>query len=165
MFSETPWLKGAVAGLAATGFMTAAMVLGNRFLPPRHRYPLPPRQITENILNRAGVSPLLNRDEETAATVTAHFAYGTAAGALYGALPGRRSGHAVLSGLGYGLAVWAASYLGWLPAMNCPAAAPREPASRNGLMVIAHLVWGTTLGWMLSKPWPQLGAEESPLDG
>jgi hypothetical protein len=114
MFSGTRFLKGAVAGFAATGFMTVAMVLGKRLLPVRHRYPLPPRQITETILDRTGVSAVLNREEELAATVAAHFAYGTAAGTLYGVLPLRSSRHATKTGAAYGLAVWAASYLGWL---------------------------------------------------
>ena len=54
MPSEPSFVRGAIAGFAATGFMTAAMVLGKRFLPLIHQYRLPPRQITETMGIRAG---------------------------------------------------------------------------------------------------------------
>lgn len=41
--------------------------------------------------------------------------------------------------------MWVASYLGWIPASRRLKAATRHPARRNGLMLIAHLVWGAAL--------------------
>ena len=41
-----------------------------------------------------------------------------------------------------GVAVWAASYFGWIPAMGVLSPAHRHPPARNALMIAAHLVWG-----------------------
>jgi len=48
-------------------------------------------------------------------------------------------------GSGYGLAIWAASYLGWIPAAGILTPATKHRASRNLLMLAAHVVWGTAL--------------------
>ena len=45
-------------------------------------------------------------------------------------------------GSGAGVAVWAASYFGWIPAMGLLSPAHRHPPARNALMIAAHLVWG-----------------------
>jgi len=56
-------------------------------------------------------------------------------------LPQRRQG----TGAGYGVAVWALSYLGWIPALNVLKPATQHPPRRDLLMIAAHLVWGTAL--------------------
>jgi uncharacterized membrane protein YagU involved in acid resistance len=138
-------LLGALAGLAATAPMTLAMKLMHEQLPRGEQYPLPPRQVMEGIAAKAGVREHLDEDEREAATWVSHFAYGTACGALYGALSGEgMDEHALAAGAGFGLAVWAASYLGWLPAAGIMAPATEHPARRNALMIAAHLVWGAT---------------------
>jgi hypothetical protein len=38
--------------------------------------------------------------------------------------------------------VWAASYAGWLPAVNTLPPPQRRPAGRNLLLILSHLVWG-----------------------
>jgi len=48
--------------------------------------------------------------------------------------------------VGYGLVVWAGSYLGLLPAVGLHRPATREPAGRNGMMIGAHVVFGAVLG-------------------
>jgi len=145
-------LLGALAGLAATAPMTLAMKLMHEQLPREERYPLPPRQVTEGLAEKAGVNEQLGEEERKAATWVSHFAYGTACGALYGAVPGVRAlGHPALSGVGFGLAVWAGSYLGWLPAAGVLAPATEHPARRNALMIAAHVVWGATTGLALER--------------
>ena len=140
-------LLGALAGLAATAPMTLAMKLMHEQLPREEQYPLPPRQVTEGMAEKAGVNEHLNEDEREAATWASHFAYGAACGALYGALTGERvDRHPVLAGVGFGVAVWAGSYLGWLPAAGIIAPATEHPARRNALMIAAHVVWGATAG-------------------
>src|SRR5436190_911638 len=54
---RNPILAGALAGLAATVPMTLAMELMYRQLPPRQRYPLPPRLITQRLARRARRRP------------------------------------------------------------------------------------------------------------
>ncbi|MCC7419055.1 MAG: hypothetical protein IT428_02120 [Planctomycetaceae bacterium] len=147
-------MKGAVAGLAATGFMTAAMVLGRRFLPRNQRQTLPPQEITQSMLRRTGLAPALDGQQEMATTAALHLGYGAAAGSLYAGLPQSASQNGIASGMAYGAAVWAASYLGWLPALGLPPAAPRESASRNLLLIASHLVYGAALGAILSHGVP-----------
>ena len=131
---------GSLAGLAATLPMTAAMGRLHRRLPENQRYALPPREIVA-----AAGGP-----ERPGATLLAHFGYGALTGALF-ALQPRRS---PLVGAGFGVAVWAASYLGWIPALGLLAPATRHPARRNALMLAAHLAWGSALasGCARSRP-------------
>jgi uncharacterized membrane protein YagU involved in acid resistance len=48
------------------------------------------------------------------------------------------------TGAAAGLAVWLASYMGWIPAVGNLEPATRHPARRNALMIVAHLVWGAS---------------------
>lgn len=147
-------LLGALAGLAATAPMTLAMKLMHEVLPEHEQYPLPPRQVTEGMAEKAGVNEHLDDEERAAATWVSHFAYGTACGALYGALSESLEGVGAppaLAGVGFGLAVWAGSYLGWLPAAGIISPATEHPPRRTALMIAAHVVWGATAGAMLDK--------------
>ena len=145
-------LLGALAGLAATAPMTLAMKLMHEQLPRGERYPLPPRQVTEGLAEKAGLGEHLDEEEREAATWVSHFAYGAACGALYGALSGGRlEEHPALAGAGFGAAVWVGSYLGWLPAAGILAPATEHPPRRNALMIAAHLVWGATAGVALER--------------
>jgi hypothetical protein len=145
-------LLGALAGLAATGPMTLAMKLMHEQLPREERYPLPPRQVTEGLAEKAGVNEHLDEDEREAATWLSHFAYGAACGAAYGAVSGERVDESpLLAGVGFGLAVWAGSYLGWLPAAGIISPATEHPARRNALMIAAHVVWGAGVGAAVAR--------------
>jgi hypothetical protein len=133
---------GAVAGYAATLAMTALMQRLHERLPDDEGYPLTPREITETL------APA--RDDEATATRTilAHFAYGALTGALYG-LAAPRAGLA--GGALYGVGVWSASYLGWIPSLSILKPATSHPPRRNALMIAAHLVWGGATAWGLSE--------------
>jgi len=139
---------GAAAGLAATVPMTAAMKLAQRALPPHQRHPLPPRRITLRALRKAGLRPHVHLDESQrhGLTLAAHYGYGTAAGAAFGLLAPRHTREAISAGVGYGLLVWAASYLGLMPALDLHPPATRESLGRNAMMIAAHVVWGAALG-------------------
>jgi hypothetical protein len=149
-------LDGATAGLLATVPMTAVMLAGHRALPRHERYPLPPAEITaqaaETAADAADAAPP-DPEALTALTLAAHFGYGAATGALYALAvppaPGVAAG--ALRGAGWGLAVWAGSYLGWLPAARILKPATEHPARRNALMIGAHLVWGAALGALLAR--------------
>jgi uncharacterized membrane protein YagU involved in acid resistance len=141
-------LTGALAGLAATVPMTLAMVWMHRRLPEDEQYPLPPRQVTMNMAEAAGVVEReeLDESEKSGLTLAAHFGYGATVGALYGPVAHALPLPPVASGVAYGLTVWAASYLGWLPAAGILSPATEHPARRTALMIAAHVVWGATAG-------------------
>src|SRR5215210_562467 len=140
-------ILGALAGLAATAPMSLAMKLMHEHLPPEEKYPLPPRQVAEGLAEAAGVNEHLDEEEREAATWASHFAYGATCGAMYGTVSGERVDESpVLAGVGFGLAVWAGSYLGWLPAAGILSPATEHPARRNALMIAAHVVWGAGVG-------------------
>jgi hypothetical protein len=56
-----------------------------------------------------------------------------------------------LSGAGFGVAVWAGSYSGRLPAAGILSPATRHPPRRNALMIAAHVVRGATAGLVVDK--------------
>ena len=137
----TRWVMGAIAGIVATAPMTMAMRHLHRRLPPPHRYPLPPRELVESsALRRLG-----NRGNMT---IIAHFLYGGAAGAIFAATWRRPR---LRRGALYGVIVWTASYLGWIPSIGLLKPATRHPVPRNALMVGVHLVWGTCLAACLEE--------------
>lgn len=132
-------LLGALAGIGGTIAMTAAMRRLARVLPAAQRYPMPPREISQEVLpEQPQTAPSETRLRDL--TVAAHFGYGALTGALF-ALARRPPG--ALAGAGYGLVVWAVSYLGWIPAVRILEPATQHPARRNALMMAVHLLWGT----------------------
>lgn len=145
------YLAGALAGLVAAVPMTATMVILHRRLPKPLRYELPPRQITGRVaegLGRADRS--MPEYALTWSSLAAHFGYGALTGALY-PLVARRVGPGPVPGALYGIAVWAASYMGWVPAAGILQPATRQPAPRRRLMLTAHLVWGATTALVSSR--------------
>ena len=123
----------AVAGIVGTMAMTSAMRRLHARLPAEERYPLTPREIID-----AAIAPPDEAGRDL--TTAAHFTYGAACGALVAAAdpkPSKRVGAAA------GVAIWLASYMGWIPALNLLKPATEHPARRNALMIAVHLVWGT----------------------
>jgi hypothetical protein len=96
-----------------------------------------------------GAHRQLSSRELNGLTLLAHFGYGAACGAAYAALVPRSPVPHPVGGVGWGLAVWTGSYLGWLPALGLHPPATREPRERNALMLAAHVVWGATAGTLL----------------
>lgn len=146
---------GAVAGVVATAAMTASMDAMYRRLAEDDRYPLPPRELTERIdglIHGQAGDELL-----TVEALAAHFGYGAATGALYGMLGASQVGRPALTGAGYGVLIWLASYLGWIPLAGVLRPATRHPAPRNALMLSAHLVWGAALGLTANRLAKSLG--------
>lgn len=72
---------------------------------------------------------ILKADEDDSSywTMIAHFAYGGATGALFAL----QSHWAPLAGVGYGIGVWVASYLGWIPVARILVPATRHPMRRK----------------------------------
>lgn len=138
-------LRGAIAGSVATVPMTISMLIGWRLLPGRERYPLPPREITQDLAKRLGIGDRLTDGQLTAATMLSHFGYGAFFGSTYALMEKRVPLRSGAKGVLAGLMLWVASYLGWLPALGILKPATRHPWRRNVLMILAHIVWGLTL--------------------
>lgn len=138
-------IRGALAGVVATAPMTILMETMNRSVRQGKRKPLPPRQITESLADRATAG---HPDEMTldVATMVAHFGFGAGAGAAFGLVPSSVRRRPVLAGVGFGLALWATSYAGVLPAFELQRRPDRRPAWRNATMIAGHVMWGAVLG-------------------
>lgn len=154
-----PWARGgwdamavgAVAGAAATAPMTAVMLVLGKLAAREGRHPFPPRVITAEVTERAGLWQRADEQERDTMTMAGHFGYGAALGAAYGAPSVTRLLPGPLGGAAYGLLVWAASYAGWLPAAGIMRPAWRDARGRNLQMIAAHLVWGAALGWLMRR--------------
>lgn len=135
---------GAAAGLTATVPMTIAMEVIQRLLPPEEQTPQEPLIITRKLLTRVDLHRRFDHHQKLALTVAAHFAYGAAAGAASNYLGHRLPLPQRLRGPAFGLLVWGASYVGWLPALKILSPPSRRPLGRNLLLIGSHLVWGAT---------------------
>jgi uncharacterized membrane protein YagU involved in acid resistance len=142
---------GAVGGFVATGPMTIAMWAIRAALPCEEQYPIPPRIVTRRAAAAADVAHRLDEPEMKAATTVAHFGFGAAAGAVYGAVVPRLPFGPAANGIAFGLGVWAGSYLGWLPAVGLHPPAHRESLGRNLVHFGAHVVWGSVLGLLTAQ--------------
>jgi putative membrane protein len=134
--------------------MTVVMEGLRAVLPAEQHRRMPPREIVdqtvEKTVEHTGQGAELDqRDRAALATIT-HFAFGAAAGALYGAVvDSRRS--SVLKGVAYGLTVWALAYGVGLPSLGLHPAATRDTTDRNEVLIASHLVWGAVLGKLTQK--------------
>ncbi|PPF87857.1 hypothetical protein C5B96_03480 [Subtercola sp. Z020] len=134
-------VRGIVTGLAATAAMSVVFVGADRAGAVDRP---PPRSIVDHFL------PFVPPKASDRAAATTHFAYGAAGGVafelLMHALHEPRLGRRLASGAAFGLAVWAAGYEGWVPAMNVLPPAHRDHPARVASELAAHLVYGLSLG-------------------
>lgn len=144
-------LAGAAAGGLATLGMSAFMFAGRRAgLLGR----MPPEKITARALDALGVHRS-RRGQDVAASVM-HLAFGAGAGAVFE--PARRALRlpvpAALQGAVFGTAVWAVSYMGWVPALGIMPPPERDRPGRPAIMLAAHWVYGAGLGFLLAASTP-----------
>jgi len=151
---------GAIAGIIATVPMTLFMVVVHRLLPRREQQPLPPEQITADLVQRSRLRRFLTWNGERTLAWALHFAFGASAGMLYAGLLARVPLPAWLKGTAFGIVVWVGSYFGWLPSQQIHGQGDEQTWRRNALMLAAHLVWGTTLGMLVMQRMP--GGENAP---
>lgn len=134
----------ALAGLVASIPMGLIMIGLNRVLSTRAE---PPKLITKRLANRFGLGKTVRRGKRWDMTTwAAHLGYGAAAASLYPLLTRVLPIPSILRGMVYAMGVWAASYMGWLPAANILPPANRQPARRNVVMILSHLLWGSLIG-------------------
>jgi uncharacterized membrane protein YagU involved in acid resistance len=143
-------ITGAVAGAAATVPMTIFWEVLHARLPGEPPRPLPPREVAEGLAVKAGISRELSETQMQRLAMALHFGYGTVTGALFGTVAPRRPAAAVGAGMLFGLGVWTASYLGWLPASGIRHSPRWDPPTRTRLLVASHLVWGAAAGLIVS---------------
>lgn len=141
---------GALAGVAGAVPMTLVMERLHRELPTGEREPLPPRQITEHLSEHANVAHHMDEGDMRAASYANHFAYGAATGAVFGNIARRLPMSPIVSGVTFALGVWTISYFGWLPALKILPPADEHAPRRNAIMILAHVVWGASMGLVLS---------------
>jgi len=132
-------LGGAIAGFVATIPMTCVIALGRgtrMLLNP------PPKQITGSAASRAGILHKPSSEKFKFGWVAAHFGYGAACGAIYGATKPIFPADTRIAGLLFGEAVWAVSYLGYVPALGLYPWPKDDSKSRMAVMIAAHAVYG-----------------------
>ncbi len=141
---------GAAAGLVATLPMTWAMNHMHRHLPREEQYPLPPVEIVDSLLDQWGLKPKVSPGQEKLMIVLGHYSYGAVSGLAYAALTPADTRRPVARGSVFGLLLWAASYLGWLPLLHILRPATYHPRERNALMLATHALWGAITALLVS---------------
>ncbi|WP_425613592.1 DUF1440 domain-containing protein [Anatilimnocola sp. NA78] len=111
---------------------------------------LPPREITSEVLARM-LDEAVPEHFRQPTIIVAHYGFGAAVACLYPlamrVIPIRS---AVIQGMAFGLQVWVVSYLGLLPIADSVGRAGNRTFRVNGTMILAHLIWGTSVG-VISK--------------
>ncbi len=149
--------RGFASGLAATAVMSAVMVAAQK---TGLLGQMPPQKISDRFLEFARVRRGTSKGTRRALATVAHFGFGGACGALFGAghafwrqrSSARESGYGrILAGIVFGTGVWAASYAGWVPALDIMPRPGRDRAGRPATMVVAHWVFGATLAKLVGS--------------
>ena len=107
----------------------------------------PPEAITRRLAQRTtGQRPTGTQLDVLSAA--AHLSVGSSAGAIFGLVvpPQPNPLRAATAGAGYGLMVWCAGYVGFLPALDLMSPPPSGERRRTRTMVVAHIVYGAALG-------------------
>ncbi len=141
MPAATAVAVAAVAGLVAAGPMLLVMEALKR-----PESPVPPHRVGLRIGATAGVVQPMTPLERRVFTGVSHFAYGAGAAAPFGLVTPRGPAAGAVAGAAWGLAVWAASYSGWLPAAGILPPPWRRSTRRNANLIAAHVAWGVLVG-------------------
>jgi len=145
---------GAAGGAAATVPMSLVMVGAKRVGLLRV---LPPEEITDEVISRAGAE--VDEGASKVLSTISHLGYGAGAGAAYQLLvPARAQGAG--SGVAFALALYAGSYLGWLPVLGLKPARQGRSNVETGVMVLAHVVFGAVLGESAARTRRSLAGQE-----
>jgi uncharacterized membrane protein YagU involved in acid resistance len=135
-------LAGATAGVIATG-PQSAVVWGSRAAGVYHRRP-PPEVLAEGPTNAAVDAGVLPSHLWRPAMLVEHVGFGAAGGILF-AFVSSVVRPTMLAGVVTGLAIWKASYDGWIPALRIMPPPERDETGRQLTMVIAHVAYGLSL--------------------
>jgi hypothetical protein len=138
-------LQGAVAGMTGTLALLVLRTASERMMPstmpPVRKDPGEFMVEKAEALLRPEIRERVPQAVEMVAAKSVAAGYGVTAGALYGALR-PRGGNTLTDGALLGLGVWAAGYLGWLPAIGLmPPVAEQETVEALG-PPIRHVLFG-----------------------
>ena len=129
---------GAVAGVAATFVMQGMMMASGKFLP-ESRPPMK-KDPGEFMIEKVPLPESLKPWGANALRL----GYGMTSGVIYGALRPRR-GSPLFDGALLGVGVWAAGYLGWLPAADLmPPITEHEP-KQIAVPLVQHAIFGVAV--------------------
>jgi hypothetical protein len=134
--------KGKLAGFAGTVAVTMALRhVFPRVLPPPTRRGFLPQELVLGLERR--LPERLRRRQPRPLTRLLHYVYGSGMGGFYGLAMTRLHGAPpLLTGAGFGVAVWAGSGHAWLPGTGIlPATTDRLPQHRL-VPIAAHLLYG-----------------------
>ncbi|GIH22387.1 hypothetical protein Aph01nite_06970 [Acrocarpospora phusangensis] len=137
--------KGMLCGVMATMAHSAVMMAGRQMGLMRDQ---PPKLITRALLPGSRHRP---KPGENLFATLGHFGFGTAAGAAYAMLA---RGHQTPPSVGtaYGLAIWLASYEGWVPRLGIlPPVSREHQPGRQVVMAACHIAYGATLAYSLNR--------------
>lgn len=134
------------AGILATGPMTLALFELQKDSPGLRNSPLPPARMTTESLQPVGIPQSLNSRARVDLTMLSHFGYGVACALIYSFAAKDFKAKPAVKGTLFGAAVWAVSYLGWIPLFGFKTSAYHLSLKRNVQMLLAHIVWGASLG-------------------
>jgi hypothetical protein len=146
--------RGFAGGIVATAAMSAFMfgaqkvgLLGQ----------MPPQKISDRFLGALGLRGKTPEPARKALAVCTHFAFGGISGALFGLANEvrrtriRRTSGVIshraplVAGIAFGSAIWAVSYMGWVPALQIMPAPQSDRPGRPTSMVLAHWIFGAVL--------------------
>ena len=149
-------LQGAAAGIVGTAAMSAAMMLFKK--SGALKTEVMPKRITGNLVCKAGLRNKLPPPTFECAWIASHFAYGATWSALVNVFAAKKiRAQPYVSGTALGGALWALSYLGWVPLVGLYPPVNKEPSHRQqpGTRVAAeialHLVYGLATAFSLKS--------------
>jgi hypothetical protein len=130
---------GALATVAMSAFMLGAKKLGALGEPP-------PRKLGR-LVARLGGDLFPSRRKQNVLATVGHFGIGIGAGGIFGTLAPqiRRTLPLPIAGAVFGSLIWAAGYLGAMPALGLMAMPKHDRRGRPLAMIVAHWVYGTVL--------------------
>lgn len=137
-------IDGGISGFIATLVMSVEMIGARRMGLMGVQ---PPERLSEDLLHAVGIHHNKEITQDLLAAVL-HLGFGSSMGALFGVLhrrfPLRK--RAPLQGMVFGTALWAISYKGWIPALGVLPPPEHDRPDRPLVMVLAHWIYGGTLG-------------------
>jgi uncharacterized membrane protein YagU involved in acid resistance len=138
-------VRGALAGVAGGLIMTAMKKkVAPRAMPEEMRtHTFAPKQAVEWVEEQAGYPNALTDDQEMRAAMATHLGYSVITGATYGLIRRKADGvPAPLTGALFGLAVWGASFEGWMPALGIKQRTTERPMEQWPMPIMGHLIFG-----------------------
>lgn len=141
-------VRGVVAGAAGTAAMTACQLLVAKLRGQPLSTPVPktwaeapaPAQVAQRVSEGVLKRPVTKKQVPLATNVM-HWLYGTTWGGVYGIVQGTLDGPTAAAGLGFGSAVWSASYAQLVP-LGIYEPPWKYPAQDLALDLSYHLVYG-----------------------